>query len=127
MFGITGIKFMAIGLVVLAIVGSIIGVKMHIEKLDAQIITLTAQNATLEAANQQDAANIQASNDAVTALQNATKNQSRAAANALAAAQKSAVVKEQQINDLLMQRPTGNLSQDCALLDQNLNSLIGGK
>lgn len=118
------IKVIAIVVFCAAILGTIAGVKMHIDKLNSEIAVLTAQNQTLDAANKQDAANILASNQAVSALQAKNQQQSQAAATALAQAQKIAQSRQQEISQLQTQKASGNETQDCDTLNQNLNDLI---
>ena len=125
MFGFSTIKLVAIALVVVAIIGSVVGVKMRLDHLNSEVATLTAQNTLLNAANKTDEANIKASNDAVSTLQAQEKQRSADAAAAMAKVQQQSIVKQQQVNALLAQKSTGNQNQDCELLNQNLNALIG--
>jgi cytidylate kinase len=127
MFGLSlpMIKLAAIAIVVLALIGTVVGVKMRLDHLNSEVATLTAQNNTLTIANKTDEANIKASNDAVTALQTEEAQRSAAAAAAMQQVQQQSVAKQKQINQLLAQKATGNKAQDCNLLDDNFNAELG--
>lgn len=125
MFGLSTIKLVAIGIIVLALIGTVVGVKMRLYHLNSEVATLTANNALLTEANKTDEANIKVSNDAVSTLQAQEKQRSADAAAAMAKVQQQSIVKQHQINQLLAQKSTGNQNQDCELLNQNLNALIG--
>lgn len=125
MFGLSTIKLVAIGVIVLALIGSVVGVKMRLDHLNSEVATLTANNALLAEANKTDEANIKASNDAVTQLQAQEAARSKAAQVAIAQARQQAVVKQKQIDQLLAQKATGNKAQDCDLLEQNFNAELG--
>jgi hypothetical protein len=125
MFGLSTVKLVAIAVIVLSLIGTVVGVKLRLDHLNSEVATLIAQNATLTVANKTDEANIKASNDAVTQLQNQEAQRSSEAKAAMQQVQQQSVAQQKKISQLLAQKATGNKAQDCSLLEQNLNAELG--
>jgi predicted negative regulator of RcsB-dependent stress response len=121
---LTSIKWVAILFFVITLIGGGVYLKMHIDNLNQQIATLQAQNNTLALANKQDAANIQDANTAINNLKEQNAANSAAAGVALAQAQKLAASRQTEIATLQAQKATGNTTEDCDTLNQNLNNFI---
>jgi len=125
MFGLSTIKLVAIAVIVLSLIGTVVGVKLRLDHLNSEVVTLTAQNSELTLANKTDETNIIASNDAVIQLQNQEAQRSAAAQTAMQQVKQQSAVKQQQVAQLIAQKATGNKNQDCDLLNQNLNTELG--
>ena len=125
MFGFSTIKLVAIAIIVLSLIGTVVGVKLRLDHLNSEVVTLTAQNSELTLANKTDETNIIASNDAVIQLQNQEAQRSAAAQTAMQQVKQQSAVKQQQVAQLIAQKATGNKNQDCDLLNQNLNTELG--
>lgn len=123
--GLGQVKLIIIGVMILALIGTVIGVKLRLDHLNSEVATLTQQNATLTVANKIDETNIKASNDAVSALQAQESIRSAAATAAMQQVQQQSVAQQKKIAQLLAQKSTGNQAQDCALLEQNFNAELG--